>query len=474
MKKIKAFKLGGFALALLVMILVMPVMAEAAGKVTVTVSSANVRANATTSSSAVGGVKKGDVLEVISTETDSAGYTWYKITLSSTVSGYIRGDLVTYDSGDGTTATTTTTTTTTSTSTTLEETVPTVVEPVEGTVSGDVRVRAGASTKHDIVTTAKAKQVVTVIGYATGTDNKVWYNITYTSGNDTITGYIRSDYIKLSGDLVDYVEPEPEPEPEVEEEPEPEPEPEVVYKDYEAVYSESEECWYLNNYIEGTRNKVDDLYKAQTDYESLQESSEKALKKKNVLIGVLIFIIVALLAGAGYAFIKVRQWMNDPDADTEAPANSYVRNRENTCGNSESTRNGSTSRTTSNVQVQTVGGSDTANTVKPERTAQTVGGGVRLPDGRIQMPDGSIRRAVVGVRLADGSIRLPDGRIRKTDGTIVSPESTAPTEDTAAIVTARSGYSTQSSREVGTRQLSNDDDDMEFGFLNFNDKSDEE
>lgn len=466
MKKTSSFlKTAGFLFALLFAVLMLPVVADAAsGKITVKVSSAWVRQSASTSSAQVGGVLKGETYDVIDTET-VGDYTWYKITLSDgKTTGYVRGDLVTY-SGSSTTSTST------STSTVLEQVVPTEVNPVSGTVKGDVRVRAGASTKHDIVVTAKAKQVVTVKAYATGSDGKVWYQVEYTSGSKKIEGYIRSDYVTLSGELVDYVEPvvEPEPidEPEPVVEPEPEKEPEKVFKDFEAVFDEDEGIWYLNNYPEGNRAKIDDLLGADAKAAKLEKEYKSEITKKNVVIVLLILVIVALLVAAAIAFVRFRQWYFGGDDETEEPVKSQ-------------TFATSKPASTSGVQMQTINQTQqkpqtTAQTSKPASSIVTnklPDGSVRLPDGRIQMPDGTIKRPVAGVRLPDGSIKLSDGRIRKPDGTFVSADAANSVPQDTVSIAMKAGASSTSVREVpvnGAR--TSDDDDMEFGFLNFENSS---
>lgn len=65
------------------------VSSDLPAKVTVTGASVNVRASATTDSSIVGSVKKGDVLTVTAKSSN-----WYKVKLSDGTVGYVREDLV--------------------------------------------------------------------------------------------------------------------------------------------------------------------------------------------------------------------------------------------------------------------------------------------------------------------------------------------------------------------------------------------
>ena len=85
-----------FTATFAVLIMILPLTSYADGKVTVTVDGGvNIRANASASGNPVGSAMKNETLEVISTETDSSGYTWYKVRVNANTVGYVRGDLVT-------------------------------------------------------------------------------------------------------------------------------------------------------------------------------------------------------------------------------------------------------------------------------------------------------------------------------------------------------------------------------------------
>lgn len=463
-KKIITKLLPGVA-GFFVVALSMSLTAFADGKLTVNVQSAYVRSSASTSGTVVGGVNKNETYDIIASETDSNSYTWYKIKVSDTVTGYIRADLVTTE---GTAETAPAETSSTETAPAAEATTVTEVVPVAGSVTGDVRVRAGASTNHDVVTTAKANTAVMVTGFATASDGNVWYQVSYTASNGDVNGFIRNDYVKLDGDLTEKVE---EPIPEVTPEPvvvEPEPE-EVVYKDYEVVYSEEDDTWYLNNYIEGTKSSVPELLEAKNNLEKKEKEFKAQLKKKKVTIGILVAIIIALLGLGVYAYISVRRWYYGSEDETEEPAHSNSYGRDSTDRPLRTTQS-------SGVRVQTVGAEP--KTVTPEVNAakgnvetpkKNILAGETLPDGTVRMPDGSIRKKVYAVRLSDGSIKYPDGTIKKPDGTIIKPG-----ESTEAHAGVHTGASSQEVRQVKYSHTSEstNDDDMEYGFLSFDKDSD--
>lgn len=453
-------KAAGTIALFTVMFAVFPAFVNAAGKVTVTAANGvNIRSNAGTNSVIVASGLKNDTFEVLGSETGSDGYTWYKIQVDANTVGFVRSDFVTADGVSNTTSTTTSTSSG-STAASTEVTEATETEPVTGTVTADVNVREGASTKHKIVTAATKGTKVTIVGYYTDATGTKWYRVNYTNNVMQVDGYIRGDFVNPESEVVDKVlEPEPEPEPIPEPEPEPAPEPVKVYKDYEAVYSEAEDAWYLENYVEGNKLKLTDLYDAYNKVTAVENESNAKLHKKNVLIGFLIAVIVLFIAGAGVGYVFFRKWYYG-DYETEEPVN--VKKTERTTrhvsvdtddddDDDDVRRPVTVKRTTSQVTAHTITPSVEKQTVKATKGMPE--GGVKLPDGRIQMPDGSIRRAVVGVKLPDGSIKLPDGRVRKPDGTIVKPEVNV--RKTAPLTTT-------------------DDDDLEFGFLDLNADGDDD
>lgn len=448
--------------------------AYAEGTATISVESAYIRSSASTSGTIVGGAMKGDKLTILETTTDSAGNTWYKVQVDSTVTGYIRADLVS-TSGDVPSApapepvTSTETSTSTSTSTsTVVDTTPIIsadlknVVPVTGKTTGDVRVRKGPSTDTSVIDSVSKSTEVTITGYEDASDGR-WYFLTYGSK----TGYIRSDFVSLDGELEIPAAEEPVDEPSTEPEPEPVEEPEPVYMDYEVVYEldgNGDTVWYLNDYTEGTKNNIKELVDAKKQLEESQKKYEKALKKKQAGIVVLAIFVVLLIAGGAAAYVIFRRWYYGYDETEEVVTKKDVSQstRPVTTGTSTVTKStkpatSTTTKPSSDFKMETVGNS---SGVSSAPQGKTVGGGVLLPDGRIQMPDGSVKRAVVGVRQPDGSIKLSDGRVKMPDGTIIRPD--APKSETS--------YPSQAK----ARNFASDEDDMDYGFLNIDSNLDEE
>lgn len=169
---------------------------------TVLAESANIRSTSDTTGTVLASVKKNQTVSICGETTGADGKVWYQVYVNATTKGYIRSDLVQKSGASETTTTTATNTTATNTATTttttteLPATNATAVERKNATVStNNVRIRKGASTQHGVVATANRGMVVTVTGEATGSDNKLWYQIAFTYNSKEITGFIRSDLV---------------------------------------------------------------------------------------------------------------------------------------------------------------------------------------------------------------------------------------------------------------------------------------
>ena len=196
------------------------IISHAQSQATVIAASAKIRKEPSTSSEVLGSTEKDKVITINNQVQGSDGYVWYQTFVNADTLGYIRSDLVTIT--DGTTPPTVTlveSTTNNNGSNTSNTTTPetpvdvTVVNPVSATVTGgaSVRIRGNASTTSQIVTTASNGLVLTVTGTANGTDGKVWYKVSFNANGSDVEGFIRSDFVSLSGELTPYVE-EPTPE----------------------------------------------------------------------------------------------------------------------------------------------------------------------------------------------------------------------------------------------------------------------
>ena len=140
-----------------------------------------VRESASTTSTQVSSLKKGDTVDILEESNDDSGYVWYKIKIKNGEYGYVRSDLVEKSGGSSSTGdgggNTTTSTGGSQTATIIPD---------------SATIRQGAGKDYDSVGKASKGETVTIVGTENGTDGKTWYKITYGDGKE---GYIRSDLV---------------------------------------------------------------------------------------------------------------------------------------------------------------------------------------------------------------------------------------------------------------------------------------
>ena len=299
---------------------------SAQGKAKVTASSGKIRESADTDSEVLASVKDGDKLDVIAQTTDSDGYTWYKVYVDDTTTGYIRADLVGEVSG-------TIKTESASDSSDKEEEEESTTqkkdekeekkeeEPVKqevqfvqvnastasaGKVIGakSVNVRENPSTSAAVAGKADEGTEVSISGEATDNAGKIWYQVSF--GNTT--GFIRSDYIEVL-QSVDAVEVEEEPTENVAEEIEEEPVEEIENKEYELVYeanAEGVEEWFLYDHNRGTKQSLQNLLNVVRQTQEEGQNAVSQLKTFKILAVVMVAFILALIIVVTVLVFKLR------------------------------------------------------------------------------------------------------------------------------------------------------------------------
>ncbi|MCR5255009.1 MAG: SH3 domain-containing protein [Acetatifactor sp.] len=301
----------------------------------VTADSVKIRSEASTSSSALGSAKKNDELTIKAQTTGSDGMVWYQVFVDADTLGFVRSDLVSITDG------TTPTTISNPSSLAATEQTPAAVEtpaaetpvetnvsadfekvnPISGTVKGtnSIRVRNLPSTSSSIVATASKGLVVTVEGRTSGSDGYEWYRVNYSANNDTVEGFIRSDYVDLSGELTPFVEEVVEEEPVVVEE-------EPVQVEKKAWDTENiDDTWYILDNDAGQKYKIADLFDAAESNAALyQESQQENKKQKMIIILMLIFLLVLLGVISALVF-KLREVKEDEEIAAAERANARRR-----------------------------------------------------------------------------------------------------------------------------------------------------
>lgn len=281
-----------------------------ADQAVVTQNSVRIRSEASTSSSVVDSGANGQKFEILETVTGGDGSTWYKIKVSDSKTGFVRGDLVKVEASDGTT-TTITTDTTANTASSNAPTDATPVTETTATVAGNnpVNIRSGAGTGYAKVAALDGGTSITLVGVATDDAGKKWYKLRCDSKN--VEGFIREDLISMSvvpqvveagdpaaeGEVVEGAEGGEVTEGE-EEYIEGEIDDEPVNNDYEIVYTADDEGnyeYYLYDHVNNTRQKVNDLLGAITNLSTSLQDANKAANTYKILTFVCAAVAVLFL-----------------------------------------------------------------------------------------------------------------------------------------------------------------------------------
>ena len=299
--------------------------AESAAKVTA--SSAKIRKSADSSSEVIGSAAKDKTISIKSQTKGADGYTWYEVYVDANTLGYIRSDLVSITDGSTPPSSSTTTTTTTTAATpapAVNETPVdvTAVEPVSATVTGgqSVRVRSNASTTSQIVTTAENGMALTVTGQAAGTDGNTWYQVNFIANNTEVTGFIRSDYVALSGELQAPSTEQPAEEQPSEEQPAEDTQ--TTSKDWDTQLQG--DAWYLLDMVGQKQYKIDDLFSSIdqiTEINAQFETNQKKITSQKVVIIILVILLVAAAAAVTLLIFKIKDMTDAADfSDAEEAA----------------------------------------------------------------------------------------------------------------------------------------------------------
>lgn len=287
--------------------------AQSQGKVTA--SSVNIRKEPSTSSDVVGSAVKDKVVDIKSQVKGSDGKIWYQVFVDADTLGYIRSDFV--EIIDGTTPPTVVEPTSPG-STDPADTTPSgsveALNPVSATVKGgnSVRIRSSASTStsNNIVTTVSNGLVLTVTGRCTDSAGKVWYKVNFSDNGSEVEGFIREDYVTVSGELTPYVEEPAVDEPPVEADPDPVvPEPEYNTKAMDTKLIDGE--WYLLDYEQDEQYKIQDLFDTGDNNYKAYVDEHKRAESEKVIIIILIFLLVAAASGIAMLIFKIKDMSDD-------------------------------------------------------------------------------------------------------------------------------------------------------------------
>lgn len=445
----------------------------------VTASSVNIRKEPSTSSDVLGSAVKDKVITINNQVQGSDGHIWYQTFVNSETLGYIRSDYV--EIIDGTTPPTGTVTPGESTSggsTASSTTTPSgnveALNPVSATVKGGnvVRIRSGASTSSEVVTTVSNGLVLTVTGRSSDSSGKVWYQVSYSENGSEVEGFIREDYVTVSGELIPYVEEPPVEEPPVTDDPpvtDPEP---AVTKAFETV--EEDGVWYLIDFTKDPAEQYNiqtHLFDAVNNNAKAYAAEHKKAETEKVVIIILIFLLVAAASGIAMLIFKIKD-MSD-DAYFNQVERETLRRR------GETRAQGGTQKVMHTVGADKSAsgrpaGTRPAGAPQGQRPAGERSAGVRTVGGQQgQKPAGASQ----GQRPAgNGQSQRPAGERPAGNGQGQRPAGARPAgaPQGQKPAEARQGQSASAQKPAQGQQgwksknfMSDDDDEFEFGFLNY-------
>lgn len=295
-----------FVLAVLVVAMLdvfSTVSMAATGKTT---KNAKIRKSADANSTQLGLAEAGTSVEITGETKGNDGKVWYQVTVNG-ISGYIRSDLIDASGSDSTGDAGNAGNTTTVDG--LEQLVP-----VSATVTGGntVRIRTSASTKdsNNILTTAANGTNVTVVARTTGSDKKLWYQIKLIVNEKEVLGYIRYDYLTISGEVKPFTEESSTPA-EQQTGPEENQQTDVTPQNTEVVTPTKRydtklmnDKWYLLDYEANKQYDIDEVFSTAKEFEDNYTKEVAKTKKLKTWLTVFILLTVAGFGIAGYLFYQ--------------------------------------------------------------------------------------------------------------------------------------------------------------------------
>ena len=319
---------GMLGVAAFIMVVSLQTFTSLAASGKVVAETAKIRSEASTSSSVVGSTVKGKTIDIVGAVKDSSGTVWYKVPNGNNTYGYIRSDLV--ETSDDIKVEAAPAATTAAATEKPADTVPTSIGEQVATIAVEsAKIRSGASTSHDPVASLSKGESITLIGEATDSAGKKWYQIRFTKNGSSKEGYIRSDLITMGAssdgavntdgsqtDGTDTADADgseeasadgesteiPE-ETDTEEPPEETPaEPE--HNDYEVVYND--ETYWLYDNVNGTMMSVTNLLDVVNQTGADNEALQKQVTTEKIIIIVMAVIMVILIAAVTILIFKLK------------------------------------------------------------------------------------------------------------------------------------------------------------------------
>ena len=173
-------------------------------------------------------------------------------------------------------------------------------------IAASARVRSEASTNSSVVGSLSSGDVMDVTGETTGSEGKIWYQITGEKDGKAINGYVREDTLEIAETVQPAAPAEPPEETPSDTAP--------STNDYDVSYADDgtgTNDWYLNDNINGTRYKVSDLLGAAQTNESNIAEMEKQTGSLRMIIIILAVIVGLLVVAVTVLIFKLKGTYDD-------------------------------------------------------------------------------------------------------------------------------------------------------------------
>lgn len=177
-------------------------------------------------------------------------------------------------------------------------------------IAASARVRSEASTNSSVVGSLSSGDVMDVTGETTGSEGKIWYQITGEKDGKAINGYVREDTLEIA----ETVQPAAPAEPPEETPAETPSDTAPSTNDYDVSYADDgtgTNDWYLNDNINGTRYKVSDLLGAAQTNESNIAEMEMQTGSLRMIIIILAVIVGLLVVAVTVLIFKLKGTYDD-------------------------------------------------------------------------------------------------------------------------------------------------------------------
>lgn len=177
-------------------------------------------------------------------------------------------------------------------------------------IAASARVRSEASTNSSVVGSLSSGDVMDVTEETTGSEGKIWYQITGEKDGKAINGYVREDTLEIA----ETVQPAAPAEPPEETPAETPSDTAPSTNDYDVSYADDgtgTNDWYLNDNINGTRYKVSDLLGAAQTNESNIAEMEKQTGSLRMIIIILAVIVGLLVVAVTVLIFKLKGTYDD-------------------------------------------------------------------------------------------------------------------------------------------------------------------